>query len=307
MLDEDLECARAVGDASLVETARACPSADPSHLHPIARTNMRSVGSVPGSLVEMSDSLVVRGAREHNLKNVGIELPRDRLIVFTGLSGLGQVVAGLRHDLRRGPAALRRVPLVVRPPVPGPDGQARRRLHRGPVAGHLDRPEVGLAQPALHRRHHHRGLRLPPAALRPDRRAPLPECGAPITRQTPQQIVDRILELPEGTRFQVLAPVVRGRKGTYETLLADLAAQGYARARIDGEVHELTRQGRPGALRAAHHRGDRRSARGPRRSSSAGSPTRSRPRCASPTASPRSQLVPRREAGGATTARPTTR
>ena len=67
-----------------------------------------------------------------------------------------------------------------------------------------------------------------------------PECGAQITRQTPQQIVDRILELPEGTRFQVLAPVVRGRKGTYETLLTDLAAQGYARARIDGEVHELT-------------------------------------------------------------------
>ena len=67
-----------------------------------------------------------------------------------------------------------------------------------------------------------------------------PECGAQIMRQTPQQIVDRILELPEGTRFQVLAPVVRGRKGTYETLLTDLAAQGYARARIDGEVHELT-------------------------------------------------------------------
>src|SRR5690606_2959631 len=67
-----------------------------------------------------------------------------------------------------------------------------------------------------------------------------PECGTEITRQTPQQIVDRILELPEGTRFQVLAPVVRGRKGTYDTLLADLAAQGYARARIDGEIHALT-------------------------------------------------------------------
>ena len=64
-------------------------------------------------------------------------------------------------------------------------------------------------------------------------------CGAVVTRQTPQQIVDRILELPEGTRFQVLAPVVRGRKGEYETLLADLAAQGFARARIDGELVEL--------------------------------------------------------------------
>ena len=67
-----------------------------------------------------------------------------------------------------------------------------------------------------------------------------PECGAEVTRQTPQQIVDRILELPEGTRFQVLAPVVRGRKGTYETLLADLAAQGFARARVDGEVRETS-------------------------------------------------------------------
>src|SRR5690606_28598776 len=61
-----------------------------------------------------------------------------------------------------------------------------------------------------------------------------------ITRQTPQQIVDRILELDEGTRFQVLAPVVRGRKGTYDTLLADLSTQGFARAYVDGEMHELT-------------------------------------------------------------------
>ena len=87
---------------------------------------------------------------------------------------LGQVLARLRHDLRRGPAPLRRVAVGLRPPVPGPDGQARRRLHRGPVAGHLDRPEVGVAQPPLDGRHHHRDLRLPAAALRPDRRAALP-------------------------------------------------------------------------------------------------------------------------------------
>src|SRR2546428_8986319 len=66
-----------------------------------------------------------------------------------------------------------------------------------------------------------------------------PICGSVVSRQTPQQIVDRILELPEGTRFQVLAPVVRGRKGEYEGLLQDLAGQGYSRARIDGEVVEL--------------------------------------------------------------------
>src|SRR5581483_6160266 len=67
-----------------------------------------------------------------------------------------------------------------------------------------------------------------------------PQCGRQITRQTPQQIVDRVLELPEGTRFQVLAPVVRGRKGEYESLLADLGKQGYTRARVDGEVVDLT-------------------------------------------------------------------
>ncbi len=67
-----------------------------------------------------------------------------------------------------------------------------------------------------------------------------PDDGTQVIRQTPQQIVDRIMELPEGTRFQVLAPVVRGRKGTYETLLADLASQGYARARVDGEVRETS-------------------------------------------------------------------
>src|SRR5205814_6483815 len=66
-----------------------------------------------------------------------------------------------------------------------------------------------------------------------------PLCGAVVTRQTPQQIVDRILELPEGTRFQVLAPVVRGRKGEYDNLLQDLAQQGFARARIDGETVDL--------------------------------------------------------------------
>ena len=66
-----------------------------------------------------------------------------------------------------------------------------------------------------------------------------PTCGAVVARQTPQQIVDRILQLPDGTRFQVLAPVVRGRKGEYEGLLDELAAQGYTRARVDGELLEL--------------------------------------------------------------------
>ena len=88
---------------------------------------------------------------------------------------LRQVQPRLRHDLRRGPAPVRGVAVVVRAAVPRPDGQARRRLHRGPVAGGLDRPEVDLAQPALDGRHDHRGLRLPAAAVRPGRRAALPD------------------------------------------------------------------------------------------------------------------------------------
>ncbi|MFL6204139.1 MAG: excinuclease ABC subunit UvrA, partial [Acidimicrobiales bacterium] len=188
----------------------------------------------------MSDSLVVRGAREHNLKNVALELPRDKLICFTGLSGSGK--SSLAFDTIYAEGQRRYVESL--------SSYARQFL------GQMDKPDVDFIEglsPAISidQKSASRNprstvgtitevydyLRLLFARIGVPH---CPECGAQITRQTPQQIVDRILELPEGTRFQVLAPVVRGRKGTYETLLADLAAQGYARARIDGEVHELT-------------------------------------------------------------------
>ena len=152
----------------------------------------------------------------------------------------GEVQPGLRHHLRRGAAPLRRVAVRLRPPVPRPDGQTGRRLHRGPLARGLHRPEVDVEEPAVHGRHDHRGLRLPAPALGAHRQAALPVCGEPITKQTPQQIVDRILEMPDGTRFQVLAPVIRERKGEYVDLLADLQTKGFARVRIDGVVHPLT-------------------------------------------------------------------
>ncbi len=188
----------------------------------------------------MSDSLVVRGAREHNLKNVGIELPRDKLIVFTGLSGSGK--SSLAFDTIYAEGQRRYVESL--------SSYARQFL------GQMDKPDVDFIEglsPAISidQKSASRNprstvgtitevydyLRLLFARIGVPH---CPECGAQITRQTPQQIVDRVLELPKGTRFQVLAPVVRGRKGSYETLLTDLAAQGYARARIDGEVHELT-------------------------------------------------------------------
>ncbi len=80
-----------------------------------------------------------------------------------------------------------------------------------------------------------------------------PNCGRVITRQTPQQIVDRVLQLPEGTRFQVLAPVVRGRKGEYEGMLTELPKQGFTRARIDGEVVELADRAKNGLARYENH------------------------------------------------------
>ena len=188
----------------------------------------------------MADSLVIRGAREHNLRNVNLELPREKLIVFTGLSGSGK--SSLAFDTIYAEGQRRYVESL--------SAYARQFL------GQMDKPDVDFIEglsPAISidQKSASRNprstvgtitevydyLRLLYARIGV---AHCPECGAQVTRQTPQQIVDRIMELPDGTRFQVLAPVVRGRKGTYETLLADLAAQGFARARVDGEVHETS-------------------------------------------------------------------
>ena len=121
------------------------------------------------------DWIAVRGARVHNLKNIDVDIPRHKLVVITGLSRLGQVVARLRHDLRRRAAALRRVAVGLRPAVPRADGEAGRRSDRRPVAGDLDRAEDDRLEPALDGRHRHRDLRLPAAAVRQHRRAALPE------------------------------------------------------------------------------------------------------------------------------------
>ncbi|MEY2477331.1 MAG: excinuclease subunit, partial [Actinomycetota bacterium] len=188
----------------------------------------------------VADTLIIRGAREHNLKNVSLELPRDKLIVFTGLSGSGK--SSLAFDTIYAEGQRRYVESL--------SAYARQFL------GQMDKPDVDFIEglsPAISidQKSASRNprstvgtitevydyLRLLYARIGVPH---CPECGATVIRQTPQQIVDRVLELPEGTRFQVLAPVVRGRKGTYETLIEDLSAQGFARARVDGELHDLT-------------------------------------------------------------------
>jgi excinuclease ABC subunit A len=186
-----------------------------------------------------SGALHIRGAREHNLKNVELELPRDRLIVFTGLSGSGK--SSLAFDTIYAEGQRRYVESL--------SAYARQFL------GQMDKPDVDFIEglsPAISidQKSASRNprstvgtiteiydyLRLLYARIGVPH---CPKCGRVITRQTPQQIVDRVLELPEGTRFQVLAPVVRGRKGEYEGLLKELASQGFTRARVDGEVHDL--------------------------------------------------------------------
>ncbi|MGI9606018.1 MAG: excinuclease ABC subunit UvrA [Acidimicrobiales bacterium] len=188
----------------------------------------------------MADRLVVQGAREHNLRNVDLDLPRDKLIVFTGLSGSGK--SSLAFDTIYAEGQRRYVESL--------SAYARQFL------GQMDKPDVDFIEglsPAISidQKSASRNprstvgtvtevydyLRLLFARIGV---AHDPETGEKLERQTPQQIVDRVLKLEEGTRFQVLAPVVRGRKGTYDTLLADLATQGFARAIVDDQLIELS-------------------------------------------------------------------
>ncbi|WP_425600012.1 excinuclease ABC subunit UvrA [Ornithinimicrobium sufpigmenti] len=186
------------------------------------------------------DRLVVQGAREHNLKDVSVDIPRDALVVFTGLSGSGK--SSLAFDTIFAEGQRRYVESL--------SAYARMFL------GQMDKPDVdfieGLSpavsidQKSTNRNPRstvgtitevHDYLRLLYARVgRPHCHV----CGEPVERQTPQQIVDRLLELPSGTRFQLLAPVVRGRKGEFVDLFSELQAKGFARARVDGELVQLT-------------------------------------------------------------------
>lgn len=188
----------------------------------------------------VNDRLVVQGAREHNLRNVDLDLPRDRLIVFTGLSGSGK--SSLAFDTIFAEGQRRYVESL--------SAYARQFL------GQMDKPDVDFIEglsPAvsIDQKSTNRNPRSTVGTITEVydylrllyARAGTqycPICGERVTAQTPQQIVDRLLELPEGTRYQVLAPVVRGRKGEYADLFKELQAKGFARARVDGEVVQLT-------------------------------------------------------------------
>jgi excinuclease ABC subunit A len=188
----------------------------------------------------VKDRLVIHGAREHNLKNVTLDLPRGKLIVFTGLSGSGK--SSLAFDTIYAEGQRRYVESL--------SSYARQFL------GQMEKPDVDFIEglsPAISidQKSTSRNPRSTVGTITEIydylrvlyARVGQPHChrcGRPIGRQTPDQIVDQVMQLPEGTKFQILAPIVRGRKGEYERLLADLGRKGFARARIDGEVRELS-------------------------------------------------------------------
>lgn len=186
------------------------------------------------------DKLIVRGAREHNLRDVSIELPREALIVFTGLSGSGK--SSLAFDTIFAEGQRRYVESL--------SAYARQFL------GQMDKPDVDFIEglsPAvsIDQKSTNRNPRstvgtitevydylrlLFARAGRPH----CPKCKKAVSRQSPQQIVDQILTMPAATKFQVLAPVIRERKGEFVDLFADLVTQGYSRARVDGETISLS-------------------------------------------------------------------
>jgi excinuclease ABC subunit A len=188
----------------------------------------------------VADRLIIRGAREHNLRDVSLDLPRDAMIVFTGLSGSGK--SSLAFDTIFAEGQRRYVESL--------SSYARQFL------GQMDKPDVDFIEglsPAvsIDQKSTSRNPRSTVGTITEVydylrllfARTGVPHCpvcGERISRQSPQQIVDRVLAMPEGTRFMVLAPVVRGRKGEYVDLFAELQSKGYARARVDGVVHPLT-------------------------------------------------------------------
>lgn len=187
----------------------------------------------------MNDALIVRGARQHNLKNVDLTLPRNQMIVFTGLSGSGK--SSLAFDTIFAEGQRRYVESL--------SSYARQFL------GQMDKPDIDFIEglsPAvsIDQKSTSRNPRSTVGTITEiydylrllyarAGTAYCPRCGEEIQAQPPQQIVDQVLEMPEGTRFQVLAPVIRGRKGEHVELFKELQASGFARVIVDGQVARL--------------------------------------------------------------------
>ena len=187
----------------------------------------------------MSNSIIIKGAREHNLKNLDVEIPRDKLVVMTGLSGSGKsslafdtiYAEGQRRYVESLSAYARQfLEQMGKPDVDSIEGLSPAISIEQKSTSHNPRSTVGTVTEIYDY------LRLLYA------RVGHPycfQCGQEITAQTVQQMVDAICELPEGTKFQILSPIVRGRKGEYRKELLEMRKAGYVRARINGEIVDL--------------------------------------------------------------------
>ena len=188
------------------------------------------------------DKIVIKGAREHNLKNIDIELPRDKLIVMTGLSGSGKsslafdtIYADGQRRYIESLSSYARMFLgqMEKPDVDSIEGLSPAISIDQKTTSKNPRSTVGTVTEIYDY------LRLLYARVGIPH---CPVCGKEIKQQTVDQIVDKIMELPERTKFQILAPIVRGRKGEYRKELEDLIKQGYARVRVDGIIYDLSEQ-----------------------------------------------------------------
>jgi excinuclease ABC subunit A len=189
--------------------------------------------------VPVSDKIVISGAREHNLKDISLELPRDALIVITGLSGSGKsslafdtiYAEGQRRYVESLSSYARQfLGLMEKPDVDSIEGLSPAISIDQKTTSRNPRSTVGTVTEIYDY------LRLLWARIG---RPFCPECGAEITGQTQEQIVDRLMTIEDGKKFMVMAPVVRGRKGEYGKLLEQMRLEGYSRAEVNGELRRL--------------------------------------------------------------------
>ncbi|MCZ6819182.1 MAG: excinuclease ABC subunit UvrA [Calditrichaeota bacterium] len=192
--------------------------------------------------MSMSDKIIIRGAREHNLKNIDVELPRDKLVVITGLSGSGKsslafdtiYAEGQRRYVESLSAYARQfLGLMEKPDVDYIEGLSPAISIEQRKASQNPRSTVGTVTEIYDY------LRLLFARIG---KPYCYNCGKPIQRQTVQQMVDHILKLEKGTKIQILAPVIRGRKGEYREVFEEARRDGFVRVRVDGEIHDLAGQ-----------------------------------------------------------------
>jgi excinuclease ABC subunit A len=233
----------ALVDASLDTPVDAEFEADRNPLrNAIAAGGVPALSAIGIDAAAAKDRIVIRGARQNNLKNIDLTIPRDKLVVITGLSGSGK--SSLAFDTLYAEGQRRYVESL--------SSYARQFL------GQMDKPDVdqidGLSPAvSIDQKGTSRNprstvgtvteiydyLRLLYARVG---KPHCPNCGLPIAQQQPSQIVDRVLEMPEGTRILVLGPVIRGRKGEYRKELEEIKREGFARVRVDGEVHETSEE-----------------------------------------------------------------